>query len=57
MKKPCVGCVTVEGVATAVPGRDAASQDILYGAPVEVAECPGGHVEPQQPAEEKEEPL
>ena len=26
----------------------------LYGAPVEVAEYPGVHVEPPQPAEEKE---
>ena len=42
--------------AAAVPGRDAASQDTLYGAPVEVAEYPGVHVEPPQPAEE-EEPL
>ena len=50
-----------------MPGRDAASQDplygapvegqdTLYGAPVEVAEYPGVHVEPPQPAEE-EEPL
>ncbi len=46
----------VEGGATAIPGGDATCQDILYGAPVEVAESPGVHVEPPQPAEE-EEPL
>ena len=34
----------------------AASQDALYGATVEIAENPGIHVEPPQPAEE-EEPL
>ena len=48
--------LTVEGGATAVPGGDAVCQDTLYGAPVEVAEYPGVHVEPLQPAEE-EEPL
>ncbi len=46
----------VEVGATAVPGGDAASQDTLYSAPVEVAEYPGVHVEPPQPTEE-EEPL
>ena len=29
-------------------------QDTVYGAPVEVAEYPGVHVEPPQPAKEKE---
>ncbi len=46
----------VEGGAAAIPGGDAASQDPLYGAPVEVAEYPGVHEESLQPAEE-EEPL
>ena len=46
--------LTIEGGAAAVPGRDAASQDTLYGAPVEVAEYPGVHVEPPQPAEEED---
>ncbi|KAI3352760.1 hypothetical protein L3Q82_019340, partial [Scortum barcoo] len=32
--------LTVEGDAAAVPGSDAASQDPLYGAPVEAAEYP-----------------
>ncbi|KAI3352103.1 hypothetical protein L3Q82_020914 [Scortum barcoo] len=48
--------LTVEGGAAAVPGGDAASQDPLYGSPVEAAEDPGVHVEPPQP-EEEEEPL
>ncbi|CAB1457121.1 unnamed protein product [Pleuronectes platessa] len=34
-----------QGGAAAIPGGDAASQDALYGAPVEVAENPGVHVE------------
>ncbi len=37
-------------------GCDAASQDTPYGAPVEVAEYPGVHAEPLQPAVE-DEPL
>ena len=44
--------LTVQGGAAAIPGRDAASQDTLYGAPVEIAENPGIHVEPPQPAKE-----
>ncbi len=40
--------------ATVIPGVDAASQDTLYGVPVEVAEYPGVHAEPPQPAEEEE---
>ncbi len=40
----------VEGSTAAIPRGDVVSQDILYGAPVEVAECPGLHVEPPQPA-------
>ncbi|KAI3355637.1 hypothetical protein L3Q82_004177 [Scortum barcoo] len=51
-----VESLTVEGSAAAVPGGDAASQDTLYGSPVEAAEDPGVHVDPLQPAEE-EEPL
>ena len=48
--------VTVQGGVAAIPGSDAASQDTLYSAPVEIAVNPGIHVEPLQPAEE-EEPL
>ncbi|KAI3353660.1 hypothetical protein L3Q82_004906 [Scortum barcoo] len=44
----------VEGGAAAKPGSDAASQDTLYGSPVEAAECPGVHVEPPQPAADEE---
>ncbi|XP_035857004.1 NLR family CARD domain-containing protein 3-like [Sander lucioperca] len=35
--------------STAIPGSDAAGQDILDNAPVEVAEYPGVDVEPPQP--------
>ncbi len=48
--------LTFEGGATAIPGGDAASQDTLYGAPVEVAVYPDVHVDPFQPSEE-DEPL
>ncbi len=44
----------VEGGATTIPGGDAASQDTLCGTPVEVTDYPGVHVEPLQPAVEKE---
>ncbi len=37
--------LTTEGIAAAIPGSDVASQDTLYGAPVEVAEYPGAHEE------------
>ncbi len=46
----------VEGGATAIPGSDAGSQDTLCGAPVEVSEFSGVHIEPLEPMEE-EEPL
>lgn len=44
----------VEGGAAAVPGRDAASQDTLDGAPAEVGEYPGVHAAPPQPPQEEE---
>lgn len=43
----------VMGGATAIPGADAVCQDTFNGAQVEFAKCPGDHVNPPQPAEEK----
>ena len=43
-------------VVVAIPGGDAASQDTLDGALIEVAEYPGVHAGPPHPSEE-EQPL
>ncbi|KAI3364875.1 hypothetical protein L3Q82_001059 [Scortum barcoo] len=47
------GAIWLREGAAAVPGGDAASQDLLYVSPVEAAEDPGVHVEPLLPAEEE----